>query len=69
MGTISKLRAALGGLAAVAILIMSAAALAQAPKEPIEIGVLNALTGPHEGEKENRARVVKFQLRPDPLAK
>src|SRR5688572_28011036 len=42
----SMLRGALCGIIALAVLTAGAAALAQAPKEPIKIGLINALTGP-----------------------
>src|SRR5712692_11322297 len=42
----SMLRGALCGLAVLTVLGVGVAALAQAPKEPIKIGLINALTGP-----------------------
>jgi branched-chain amino acid transport system substrate-binding protein len=42
----SMVRGALCGLTGLAILAAGGAALAQAPKEPIKIGLINALTGP-----------------------
>ena len=45
-GMTSMLRRALGGLTALTVLAAGGAALAQAPKEPIKIGLINALTGP-----------------------
>src|SRR6266849_10496914 len=42
----SMLRGALCGLAVLAVLGAGVAALAQAPKEPIKIGLINAVTGP-----------------------
>ena len=42
----SMLRGALCGITVLAVLAAGAAALAQAPKEPIRIGLINALTGP-----------------------
>jgi branched-chain amino acid transport system substrate-binding protein len=42
----SMLRGALCGFTGLAVLAAGGAALAQAPKEPIKIGLINALTGP-----------------------
>jgi branched-chain amino acid transport system substrate-binding protein len=44
--TTKRLRGALGGLTILAVLAAGAAAFAQGPKEPIKIGLINALTGP-----------------------
>ena len=45
-GMTSKLRGALCGLTGLAVLATGGAALAQAPKEPIKIGLINEVTGP-----------------------
>jgi branched-chain amino acid transport system substrate-binding protein len=45
-GMTSKLRGALCGLSGLAVLATGGAALAQAPKEPIKIGLINEVTGP-----------------------
>ncbi len=45
-GMTSMLRGALCGFTGLTVLAAGGAALAQAPKEPIKIGLINALTGP-----------------------